>query len=57
MIGWILKKLARDQKTPPVEPIRSKPGENCALWHDVARALDQSARAADARGKAKGATR
>ena len=57
MIGWILKKLARDQKAPPIEPIRSKPGENCALWHDVARALDQSARAADARGKAKGATR
>ncbi|UXN71349.1 hypothetical protein N8A98_09290 [Devosia neptuniae] len=54
MIGWILKKLAGNQPAP--EPIRSTPGENCALWHDVSRALDQSARAARER-KAKGAAR
>lgn len=58
MIGWILKKLAGNQPAPKrSEPIRSTPGENCALWHDVTRALDQSARAANERGKAKGATR
>lgn len=56
MIGWILKKLTRNQPAPKREPVRSVPGENCALWHDVSRALDQSARAASAR-KAKGATR
>lgn len=57
MIGWILKKIARNQPVPPVKPIRSRPVENCALWHDVARALDQSARATGKGGKAKGATR
>ncbi|KFC68701.1 hypothetical protein FF80_01654 [Devosia sp. LC5] len=53
MIGWILKKLTRNQPAPKNEPPRSVPGENCALWHDVSRALDQSASAR----KAKGATR
>ncbi|WP_240231293.1 hypothetical protein [Devosia lacusdianchii] len=56
MIGWLLKKVARQPAAKPAEPVRSVPGENCALWHDVARALDQSSRAA-ARTKSKGVAR
>lgn len=58
MIGWLLKKIAGARPGPQQrEPMRSVPGENCALWHDVARALDQSARASSERNKSKGVAR
>lgn len=56
MIGWLLKKVARQAAPKPTQPLRSVPGETCALWHDVARALDQSSRAAG-RNKTKGVAR
>jgi hypothetical protein len=39
MIGWLLRKVA-NSSPKPVEPPRQASPENCALWHDVARALD-----------------
>jgi hypothetical protein len=45
MIGWLLKKVAN--ATPkPVETPRQASPENCALWHDVARALDAKPKSA-----------
>lgn len=40
MIGWLLKKVAATTTPKPVETLRQTSPENCALWHDVARALD-----------------
>ena len=43
MIGWLLKKVA----TPAAKPAatqRTISPENCALWHDVSRALDAKTR-------------
>jgi hypothetical protein len=40
MIGWLLKKVAATTAPKPVEMPRKASPENCALWHDVARALD-----------------
>lgn len=39
MIAWLLKKVG-SPAPKPVETPRSTSPENCALWHDVARALD-----------------
>lgn len=39
MIAWLLKKIATPA-TKPVETARTTSPENCALWHDVTRALD-----------------
>ncbi|QQR36550.1 hypothetical protein JI749_02645 [Devosia oryziradicis] len=39
MIGWLLKKVANINPKPVETPRQASP-ENCALWHDVARALD-----------------
>ncbi|UJW84375.1 hypothetical protein [Devosia sp. SL43] len=38
MIAWLMKKIAPAPK--PVQAPRSMSPENCALWRDVARALD-----------------
>ena len=40
MIGWLLKKVAATTAPKLVETPRQTSPENCALWHDVARALD-----------------
>ena len=42
MIAWLLKKTAPANQSSHAqnEPMRSAPAGNCALWHDVARALD-----------------
>jgi hypothetical protein len=40
MIGWLLKKVAASTAPKQVETPRKASPENCALWHDVARALD-----------------
>ena len=40
MIGWLLKKVANPATAKPVETKRTVSPENCALWHDVSRALD-----------------
>ncbi len=40
MIGWLLKKVAAKPAQKPVETPRQTSPENCALWRDVARALD-----------------
>ena len=40
MIGWLLKKVAATTAPKPVETPRQASPKNCALWHDVARALD-----------------
>jgi hypothetical protein len=41
MIGWLLRKVAGANSAPqPENPVRSTSPENCALWHDVTRALD-----------------
>lgn len=45
MIGWLLKKTARPAVEKPTETARSTSPENCALWRDVARALDAKPRA------------
>lgn len=45
MIGWLLKKTARPAVEKPAETARTASPENCALWHDVARALDAKPRA------------
>lgn len=45
MIGWLLKKIAPPAAPKPVEPIKRTAPENCALWHDVSRALDAKPRA------------
>ena len=39
MIGW-LKKIVLASAQKPAETPRTMSPENCALWHDVARALD-----------------
>ena len=39
MIGWLLKKVVNSSPKPVETPRKASP-ENCALWHDVARALD-----------------
>jgi hypothetical protein len=39
MIGWLLKKVAAANPKPAETPRKPAP-EQCALWHDVARALD-----------------
>jgi hypothetical protein len=45
MIGWLLKKVAAAQpaKTQDASPRTVSP-EACAIWHDIDRALSQSAR-------------
>ena len=43
MIGWLLKKVASSTPAKPIETKRISP-ENCALWHDVSRALDAKPR-------------
>ena len=45
MIGWLLKKVAASTAAKPVETPRVTSPENCALWHDVSRALDAKPRA------------
>ena len=40
MIGWLLKKIATAPAPAPANAPRPVAPENCALWHDVARALD-----------------
>lgn len=41
MIAWLLKKLAGTKPAQrPANAARSIAPENCALWHDVSRALD-----------------
>ena len=41
MIGWLLKKVTSSKPTPrPDDSVRSTSPENCALWHDVRRALE-----------------
>lgn len=41
MIAWLLKKVAGSKPAPrPANSARSMSPENCALWHDVSRALD-----------------
>jgi len=45
MIGWLLKKVAATTAPRPVETPRTISPENCALWHDVSRALDAKPRA------------
>jgi len=44
MIGWLLKKVASSTAQKPVETSRTISPENCALWHDVSRALDAKPR-------------
>ena len=39
MIGWILKKVATSTAQKPAQATRTISPENCALWHDVSRAL------------------
>jgi hypothetical protein len=43
MIGWLKKRLAAKPATKPEPTARTSP-ENCALWHDVVRALDAKPR-------------
>lgn len=45
MIGWLLKKVAPSAAPKPAPTKRTISPENCALWHDVARALDAKPRA------------
>lgn len=45
MIGWILKKVSTTTAPKQVAPPRTISPENCALWHDVSRALDAKPRA------------
>ena len=45
MIGWILKKVATNTAPKQVVTPRTISPENCALWHDVSRALDAKPRA------------
>ena len=41
MIAWLLKKVAASKPAPrPQGTVRSTSPENCALWHDVTRALE-----------------
>ena len=41
MIGWLLKKISGSKPAPRLESaVRSTSPENCALWHDVTRALE-----------------
>jgi hypothetical protein len=40
MIGWLLKKVAATTAPKQAETPRKTSPEHCALWHDVARALD-----------------
>ncbi|WP_171015678.1 hypothetical protein [Devosia sp. FKR38] len=40
MIGWFKKLAAAKPATRPVTSLRQPSPENCALWRDVARALD-----------------
>ena len=46
MIGWLLKKVANSPAQKPAATQRVISPENCALWHDVSRALDAKPRAA-----------
>ena len=45
MIAWLLKKVATSTPAKPVATQRKISPENCALWHDVSRALDAKPRA------------
>ena len=40
MIGWLKKRAAAKPATPQTVSLRKPSPENCALWRDVARALD-----------------
>ena len=40
MMGWFKKALAAKPSARPVASPRQVSPENCALWRDVARALD-----------------
>jgi hypothetical protein len=41
MIAWLLKKVAGTKPAPRQDnPVRATSPENCALWHDVTRALE-----------------
>jgi len=44
MIGWLLKKVASSGAAKPAVTQRTISPENCALWHDVSRALDAKTR-------------
>ena len=46
MIGWLLKKVANNASQKPVTTSRTVSPENCALWHDVSRALDAKTKGA-----------
>ncbi|MDB5615590.1 MAG: hypothetical protein JWQ22_3243 [Devosia sp.] len=45
MIAWLLKKVANRAAQKPAQSTRTISPENCALWHDVSRALDAKPRA------------
>ena len=45
MIGWLLRKISAPATDKPADAPRSVSPENCALWHDVVRALDSKPRA------------
>lgn len=46
MIGWLLRKLAGGPSAKPAAASRKVSPENCALWHDVSRALDAKPKSA-----------
>jgi len=43
MIAWLLKKVAAGAEKPTASQ-RSVAPENCAIWHEVSRALDAKPR-------------
>ncbi|WP_332687321.1 hypothetical protein [Devosia sp.] len=44
MIAWLKKRLVAKPAPKPQVTTRAASPENCALWHDVARALDAKPR-------------
>ena len=44
MIGWLLRKIAPAPAPRPADTSRKAAPENCALWHDVTRALEAKPR-------------
>ena len=46
MIAWLKKRIAGKPAAKPQATVRVASPENCALWHDVARALDAKPRSA-----------
>jgi len=52
-MNLFFRKKSGAATTAPQASGRSTPGTNCPIWHDVARALDQSARPSAGRSKAR----